>query len=65
MTKFELAGGSIRNAALTGAFLAASTDTKITMESLVLGLKRELQKLGRLTTEADFGKYYDLVKDGT
>ncbi|MEY2451823.1 MAG: hypothetical protein QOD92_1397 [Acidimicrobiaceae bacterium] len=63
--KFELAGGSIRNAALTGAFLAASTDNRVSMESLVLGLKRELQKLGRLTTEADFGKYYDLVKDGT
>ena len=63
--KFELAGGSIRNAALTGAFIAASSDTKVSMEALVLGLKRELQKLGRLTTEADFGKYYDLVKDGT
>ncbi|MEY2458763.1 MAG: hypothetical protein QOG30_593 [Acidimicrobiaceae bacterium] len=63
--RFELSGGSIRNAALSGAFIAASSDTKIGMESLVLGLKRELQKLGRLTTEADFGKYYDLVKDGT
>ncbi len=35
------------------------------MESLVLGLKREMQKLGRLTTETEFGPYYDLVKDGT
>ena len=64
-TKFELAGGSIRNAALTSAFMAASTGKKVDMEALVLGLKREMQKLGRLTTQADFGKYYDLVKDGT
>ncbi|MEY2420285.1 MAG: hypothetical protein QOI95_352 [Acidimicrobiaceae bacterium] len=63
--KFELAGGSIRNAALSSAFMAASAGKKVDMDSLVLGLKRELQKLGRLTTEADFGKYYDLVKDGT
>jgi AAA+ superfamily predicted ATPase len=62
--RFELPGGSIRNAALTGAFLAASAGTKVDMESLVLGLKRELQKLGRLTTESDFGAYYHLVKDG-
>jgi len=64
-TKFELAGGSIRNAALTSAFMAASAGKKVDMEALVLGLKREMQKLGRLTTQADFGKYYDLVKDGT
>ena len=63
--RFELPGGAIRNAALTGAFMAAASEKKIDMESLVLGLKRELQKLGRLTTEADFGKYYDLVRDGT
>ncbi len=61
---FELPGGAIRNAALTGAFIAASSNKKVDMESLVLGLKRELHKLGRLTTESDFGKYYALVKDG-
>lgn len=62
--RFELPGGSIRNAGLTGAFLAASAGTKVNMDALVLGLKRELQKLGRLTTESDFGDYFHLVRDG-
>ena len=59
--QFELAGGSIKGAALHAAFLAADLDQPITMELLMLALKREFQKLGRLRTKNEFGKYTALV----
>ncbi|HSL57155.1 MAG TPA: ATP-binding protein [Acidimicrobiales bacterium] len=58
---FELSGGSIRNAALNTAFLAAEAGTPITMETVMFGMKREYQKLGRLRTADDFGPYHALV----
>ena len=60
--QFKISGGSIRNAALTAAFLAAEAGSPITMELVILGLKREFQKLGRLRTEADFERYIELVR---
>ena len=60
--QFRITGGIIRNAALGAAFLAAADDGKVTMERVVLAIKREFQKLGRLRTEAEFGPYYNLVK---
>jgi ATP-dependent 26S proteasome regulatory subunit len=59
--QFKLAGGAIKNAALHAAFLAAEAETNITMETVMFGLKREFQKLGRLRTAADFGIYAELV----
>jgi hypothetical protein len=32
------------------------------MERVVIGLKREFQKLGRLRTEAEFERYFDVVR---
>ena len=55
----------IRNAALGAAFLAAAEDSPITMRHAVLAVKREFQKLGRLRTEAEFDRYFDLVNRGT
>ena len=46
--EFELSGGSIRNTALTAAFLAADDDKPMSMPHVVIALQRELQKLGRL-----------------
>jgi len=54
--KFKLAGGSIRNIIVTAAFLAASNGGQVTMEHLMHGAKRELQKMGRLLNEKDWGK---------
>jgi hypothetical protein len=45
---FELSGGSIRNAALAAAFIAADEGCDITMEIAVVAVRRELRKLGRL-----------------
>lgn len=59
--QFKITGGIIRNAALGAAFLAAEAGGKVTMELIALALKREFQKLGRLRTEVEFGRYFDLV----
>jgi len=47
----DIPGGAISNAALAAAFLAASSNEPIGMATLVLAVKRELQKLGRLIPE--------------
>jgi hypothetical protein len=59
--QFKITGGVISNAALGAAFLAASEDSPITMRHAVLSVKREFQKLGRLRTEKEFDRYFDLV----
>jgi ATP-dependent 26S proteasome regulatory subunit len=63
--QFKISGGSIRNAAVTAGFLAAEAGQPIAMEHVMLGLKREFQKLGRLRTAAEFAGYFDLVNGGT
>ncbi|MCU4186057.1 AAA family ATPase [Acidiferrimicrobium sp. IK] len=50
----EVAGGTIRNAVTTSAFLAADAGTPITMALAVAGLRRELQKIGRLIDHSTF-----------
>jgi AAA+ superfamily predicted ATPase len=59
--QFKIAGGNITSAALHAAFLAADAGDPITMDWVIRALKREFQKMGRLRTEADFGKYADRV----
>ncbi len=54
---FELSGGTIRNAVVAAAFLAAEGGTPITMSTAVLALRRELQKMGRLVRPEDFGPH--------
>ncbi|MGH8981493.1 MAG: ATP-binding protein, partial [Acidimicrobiales bacterium] len=57
LVQWEIAGGLIRNVALTAAFLAAESDTAITMAAVAAALRRELQKSGRLLTAGDFEPY--------
>ncbi len=59
--QFKITGGVISNAALGAAFLAAADGGPITMRHAVLSVKREFQKLGRLRTEKEFERYFDLV----
>lgn len=49
--RFKLAGGSIRNILVGAAYLAASDGRRVTMEHLLHGAQRELQKMGRLMEE--------------
>ncbi|OLB79506.1 MAG: ATPase [Actinobacteria bacterium 13_2_20CM_2_71_6] len=59
--QFRVSGGIIHNAALAAAFRAADERGTITMERVAFALKREFQKLGRLRTETEFERYFDLV----
>jgi hypothetical protein len=60
--RFELSGGAIRNAALAAAVIAADGAGQIAMEHLVRAVALEYAKLGRLTVEADFGRFHELVR---
>jgi SpoVK/Ycf46/Vps4 family AAA+-type ATPase len=60
--KFKLAGGHLRNIALTAGFLAAEDGDHICMQHLVRATRREYQKLGKLVAESDFEQYYYLLK---
>ena len=59
--KFEVTGGNIRNIALTAAFYAAEQQQPVTMMHLLQAARRELQKMGRLFDETDFGEHSHLL----
>jgi len=61
--RFNLAGGNIKNIALTSAFLAAAESSDIGMEHVIRATKREYQKIGRICSKSDFGPYYGLVRE--
>ncbi|MEJ3405456.1 ATP-binding protein [Rathayibacter sp. YIM 133350] len=58
---FELAGGGIRSAAVTAAYLAAADGAVVRMLHLVLAVEREYRKLGRLVVEREFGAFWQEV----
>lgn len=49
--RFELAGGAIRAAATTAAYLAAAGGRPVGAEDLLAGARREYRKMGRLSEE--------------
>jgi hypothetical protein len=59
-SRFKLAGGSIRNCIVSAAFIAAEDHAPhedhccVKMTHLMHGVRRELQKMGRLIQESDF-----------
>ena len=65
--QFKISGGNIKNIALAAAFLAASSNQQPTgepyigMTQLIRATRRELQKMGKLCTEADFGPYFSVA----
>ena len=60
--QFKITGGNIKNITLSAAFLAVEDSGMITMEYLIHATKREYQKMGKLCTEADFGRYFKLAR---
>jgi hypothetical protein len=58
---FELAGGDIRNVAVSAAYVAAADADVVTMSRLMRAVQVEYRKLGRLCLEAEFGPYYRLL----
>jgi hypothetical protein len=61
---FKLSGGNIRNVAVAAAFFAAAEDRSVGMADLIRATEREYRKLGRLTVEAEFGRYFELLAPG-
>ncbi|MGR0219707.1 ATP-binding protein [Agromyces sp. ZXT2-6] len=61
---FELAGGAIRSAAVTAAYLAAAEQADVRMKHLIIAVHREYRKLGRLLLESEFGRYWVEVDTG-
>jgi AAA+ superfamily predicted ATPase len=61
-TQFKLSGGAIRNCSLAAAFRAADEDEEIAMRHLVQAVAQEYAKQGRLTLEADFARFHELVR---
>ena len=59
--QFKVTGGNIRNIALAASFLAAGENENISMKHIIRATRREFQKMGKLYSEADFGKYYSLI----
>ena len=58
---FKLSGGNIRNICLAAAFFTAAERRPVTMTDMIRATEREYQKLGRLTHEAEFGQYIELL----
>jgi AAA+ superfamily predicted ATPase len=63
-TRFELSGGGIRNCSLAAALLAADEGDMIHMHHLIRAVAIEFTKLGRLTIEADFGRFHEVATKG-
>jgi hypothetical protein len=61
-TQFKLSGGAIRSCSLAAAFRAADRDEEIAMRHLVQAVAQEYAKQGRLTLEADFARFHELVR---
>jgi SpoVK/Ycf46/Vps4 family AAA+-type ATPase len=59
--QFKISGGAIKNIALNAAFLAAGNSGNVDMNHIIHAAKREFQKMGKLCTQSEFGKYYHLV----
>jgi SpoVK/Ycf46/Vps4 family AAA+-type ATPase len=55
--RFELSGGAIRNILVSAAYLAADNGQLVTMAHLLHGVRRELQKMGRMVGESEFSAF--------
>jgi SpoVK/Ycf46/Vps4 family AAA+-type ATPase len=60
--QFKITGGNIKNIALSAAFLAAQSGGVIETEHLIQSTRREYLKMGKLCTEGEFARYFDMVK---
>ncbi len=59
--KIKLAGGNIKNMALSAAFYAAENSGEIDMQHIMHAAKREYQKIGKPFLKADLEPYYKLI----
>ena len=62
LSTLSLAGGNIKNVALTAAFMAADDGDSVEMCHVVRAVQREFQKAGTLVEPEAFGDYQDLLR---
>jgi SpoVK/Ycf46/Vps4 family AAA+-type ATPase len=62
--KFMIAGGNIKNIIVNAAFLAAEDSAVITMDHIIRATRREFQKMGKVCSPSEFGKYYEMISTG-
>lgn len=55
--KFQMAGGNIKNIALTAAFLASGSGERVGMKHIFKAYQYELDKTNRALTKDDLGEY--------
>lgn len=55
--KFQLTGGSIKNAAVAAAFLAAREQSAVQMKHILQSLKQELMKQGKIILKEDLREF--------
>lgn len=55
-SRYELTGGSIKNAALAAAFMAAADGGTVDLRHLLRATQREYQKMGKVVGEGDFAR---------
>lgn len=58
---FPMSGGNIHSVCLSAGYRAAESGEPVSMRDAVRCVAREYRKLGRLCTEAEFGRYWPLV----
>ena len=61
--RFELTGGHIKNVVQAAALQAASENAPVNMRHVLLGVRWELHKQGKIASRADFGPYAALVPE--
>lgn len=61
--QFEFSGGSIKNIAVTAAFMAAAADVPVDMGHIIQAVKYETGKQGRIMRREDYGEYGFLLND--
>lgn len=61
--RLRLAGGNIKNIAVTAAFYAAGQSSEICLGHIIRAVKREYQKMGKAFVKEDFRPYGELMKD--
>jgi hypothetical protein len=61
--QFRMSGGSIKNIAVNAAFLAAGNGGRVGMKQVIHATRREIQKMGKTCTKAEFGRYYSWVRE--
>ena len=63
-TQFPIAGGDIRNVALSAAFSAAEDGRVITMKQLVQAMARQMVKQGKVPSATDFKQFSAWITGG-